>query len=165
MGTIEKALAEHTRMGLDLRRELFGQLGELAGQTRDISAKFSAMEAVLEAKVTSIDGQLESLRRHVEEAEAQMPADGRILHDNFTKMAAEINTIKAMNGIPLTKAMLEELENMRRHVVEHDARLVALANAETNMNMWISQVGATVAVQEGRVAGLEQHTAQLLGSI
>ena len=79
LAIMEKALAEHTRMGLDLRRELFAKFAELTDQTRNVEMKFANMEALLDAKVVSIEGQLGGLRSHLEKAEAQLPMDGLLL--------------------------------------------------------------------------------------
>ena len=52
---VEKALAEHTKMGLELRRELFAKFGELQAQTRATEAKLAGMEAILGAKFDEIN--------------------------------------------------------------------------------------------------------------
>ena len=73
-------------------------------------------------------------------------------------MGSEIEAIKGRLGEPLTKAMIGELDLMRRHVIEHDGRIKALTGAEMHMTMLLSNLGSAGAVQEGRISGLEHHT-------
>ena len=57
--------------------------------------------------------------------------------------------------------MLEELELMRKRIVSREQSVNALSSAGARFQMPIDSLGAAVAMQDGRVAGLEQHTAQL----
>ena len=77
---MEKALSEHTRMGLDLRRELF--------------SKFGSVEAAVEGKMKSLDGQIEEMRRHIAATEARLPADGALVKQGFVDIEKEIDLLK-----------------------------------------------------------------------
>ena len=100
---------------------MYSKFGTVSDHLNIVEAKFASMETLLDAKVMSIDGQLDALRH-------QLPANGRMLQENFVKMAAEIDAIKLKQGESLTRAMIDELDLMRRHVIEHDGRIRALAS-------------------------------------
>ena len=50
---------------------------------------------------------------------------------------------------------------MRKRAVSHKQSVNALSSAGAHFQVLIDSLGAAVAMQDGRVAGLEQHTAQL----
>ena len=158
----EKAISEHTRMGLDLRRELF--------------SKFSSVETVVEEKVKSIDGPIEEMRLHLAAAEARLPADGALVNQGFSNFENEIGLFKkgfieiekrqaleASTGATLTVPMLEEVELMRQRTVAHEQSINMLSGSFAHLQVLLDSLGSATSVQSGRVAGLEQHTAQLQG--
>ena len=60
--------------------------------------------------------------------------------------------------------MLEELELMRKRTVSHEQAVNTLSSVGAHFQVLIDNLGAAVAMQDGRVAGLEQHTAQHFSS-
>ena len=110
----EKALNEHTRMRLDLRRELF--------------TKFGAVEAAIEGKVANIEGQMHEMRVYLAAAEARLPIGGAVLKQGFTKLEGEIDILKrqaldaSIAGSTLTPPMLEEFVRMRQRTFAHEQR-------------------------------------------
>ena len=48
------------------------------------------MEGQIEGKMVSIDGQMATLRRALEQAEAQLPVDGKLVKETFSNITVEI---------------------------------------------------------------------------
>ena len=167
LSVLEKGLSEHTRMNLDLRRELFAKFGELSEQTRATEKQLANAETVVEGKVASIDGQLPEMRVYIAAAEARLPLDGALVKQGFEKIDKEIDLLKrnaheaSGAGITLAIPTLKELERMRRRIVVYERSTDALANNGSHLQMMVESLAAAVAAQDGRVGGLEQHTAQL----
>ena len=117
--------------------------------------------------MASIDGQLAEMRVYLAAAEARLPLDGALVKQGFEKIDKEIDLFKrnaheaSGAGITLTIPMLEELERMRRRIVEYERSIDAIANNGSHLQMMVESLGAAVAAQDGRVGGLQQHTAQL----
>ena len=130
----EKALNEHTRMGFDLRRELF--------------TKFGAVEAAIEGKVANLEGQMQEMRVYVAAAEARLPIDGAVLKQGFTKLEGEIDILKRqaleafIPGSTLTPPMLEELERMRQRTVAHEQAIGALSGSAAHLQLLLDSLGA-----------------------
>ena len=106
---LEQQLGEHTKMGVDLRRDLFGRFGAVADQMGIVESKFANMETTFDAKIAEIDSKLDLLHRQVEKAETQLPADGRMVAEGFNKLAAEIDVLKGRQGETFTKGMIDDL--------------------------------------------------------
>ena len=138
-------LEGHIKIGLDLRREVFGSRATVADAMATIEAKFFTMECQLESKIASMDGQMAALQRSIEQAQAQLPMDGRVVQEIFSSIAAELEALKSKQGETITKGMVRELELMHRHVVDHEARIQNLTGAEGRMNMLIENLGFAYA--------------------
>ena len=123
-------LDNQIKMGLDLRREVFGSRATVADAMAAIEAKFLTMEGQLESEIASMDGQLAALRQNLEQAQAQLPMDGRVVQETFVNITAEIATLKGKQGETFTKGMVTELELMQRRVADHEARIQTLTGAE-----------------------------------
>ena len=162
---LEQQISEHTRMGVDLRRELFGRFGEVADQMGTVENKFATMEAALDAKIIEIDLKIDLTHRQVEKAETQLPADGRMVAEGFNKLAAEIDVLKGRQGETFTKGMIDDLELMRQHVILHEPALGKITGGTAHFQMVIDSLVAAMSTQRDRVSGLEQHTAVLTSSI
>ena len=52
---LEKAHSEHTRMGLDLRRQLFSKFSEVSDHMDVVDTQLSIVQTVVDGKVTTID--------------------------------------------------------------------------------------------------------------
>ena len=87
MQAMEKAFKEHIQMNMDLRRDVYGKFGTVADHLAIVEAKFASMEALLDAKVVSIDGQLDVFRQ-------QLIVCGQTLQESFIKVAAEIDATR-----------------------------------------------------------------------
>ena len=66
MRHLEQQVGEHTKMGVDLRRDVFSKFGAVAGQMTLVENKFSEMETALDAKVNEIDLKLGLLAQQLE---------------------------------------------------------------------------------------------------
>ena len=137
MQHLEQQIGEHTRMGVDLRRELFGRFGEVADQMGIVEVKFLTMEAALDAKLAEIDSKIGKLH-------AQLPADGRMVAEGFDKLAHEIEAIKQRQGEIFTKKMVDELELMRHHVISHEQALGKIAGSATHFQMLTDGLSAVL---------------------
>ena len=98
-------LGEHTKMGVDIRRDVFGKFGAVAGQMDVVEGKFAEMEKALDAKITEIDLKLDLLARQLEKAEVQRPTDGRMVAEGFGKLTADIEALKKWSGTVFTNGM------------------------------------------------------------
>ena len=165
LAALEKAIREQAQMGVELRRDVYGKFGAVSNQVEVFRAKFDSMETLLDAKVTEIDVKLETLRRHIEKAEAQLPTDGRMVAEGFNKLAAELDALKNQQGETFTKGMIDDLELMRQHVIAHEQALGKMTGGAAHFQMLADGLGAAMSMQDGRVSGLEQHAAQLASSI
>ena len=114
MRHLEQQVGEHTKMGVDLRRDIFGKFGAVDGQMTLVENKFSEMETALDAKVNEIDMKLGLLAQQLEKAEVQRPSDGRVVADGFNKLKADLEALKHWSGTVFTKDMGLELEVMRQ---------------------------------------------------
>ena len=114
----------HVQISLDLRREVFGTGATVSDAMATIEAKFSTMEGQLESKIASMDGQMAALQRSIEQAQAQLPMDGRVVQETFSSIAAELESLKSKQGETITKGMVTELELMHRNVADHEAGLL-----------------------------------------
>ena len=94
LSVFEKRLSEHTRMNLDMRRELFAKFGELSNQTKVNEKQLANAEAVVVGKVASIDGQLPEMRVYLAAAEARLPLDGALVKQGVEKIDKKINLFK-----------------------------------------------------------------------
>ena len=105
------------------------------------------------------------MRVYLAAAEARLPIDGALVQQGFAKIETELELLKrqaleaSIAGATLTAPMLEELERMRQRTVSHEQAIGALSGSAAHLQMLIDSLGAATAVQGGRVAGLEQHTA------
>ena len=52
------------------------------------------MEGQLESKIANMDGQMAALQRTLEQAQAQLPMDGRVVQETFASIAAELEALK-----------------------------------------------------------------------
>ena len=57
--------------------------------------------------------------------------------------------------------MLEELALMRQHVIAHEQSIASISGGASHLQMLVDTLGSAMSAQEGRIAGLEQYTAQL----
>ena len=166
---LEQQVHEHTKMGVDLRRDVFNKFGTVAEQMAIIENKFAGMEAALDAKIAEIDLKIGLLHR---QAETQRPTDGRVVAEGFGKLAADIEALKQWSGTVFTKGMGQELEGMRQRGFAHGNSIEELtrksleaAAAAAYFQSFTDGIGAAMVAQDGRVGGLEQHTAQLTSAV
>ena len=160
---LEQQVHEHTKMGVDLRRDVFNKFGTVAEQMAIIENKFAGMEAALDAKIAEIDLKIGLLHR---QAETQRPTDGRVVAEGFGKLAADIEALKQWSGTVFTKGMGQELDGMRQRGLAHGNSIEELtrksleaAAAAAYFQSFTDGIGAAMVAQDGRVGGLEQHTA------
>ena len=126
---LEQQICEHTRMGVDLRRDVFSKFGSVAGQMSLVENKFTEMETALDAKVNVIDLKLGLLAQQLENAEVQRPSDGRVVSEGFNKIKADIEALKHWSGTVFTKNMGLELEAMRQRGIKCDKSIETLNTA------------------------------------
>ena len=50
---------------------------------------------------------------------------------------------------------------MRQHVIAHVQSIVSISGGASHLQMLVDTLGSAMSAQEGRIAGLEQYTAQL----
>ena len=115
---------------------------------------------------------LELLHRHVEKAEAQLPTDGRMAAEGFNKLTAEVDALKRWSGQVFTNNMGQELESMQQRGLAHEQSINSMRQAieassaaAMHFQTITDGLGVAMSVQEGRVGGLEHHTAQLTSSV
>ena len=162
---LEQQIGEHTRMGIDLRRDVFGKFGTVDGQMALVENKFSEMETALDAKVSEIDLKLCLLAQQLEKAEVQRPSDGRVVSDGFNKIKADLEALKQWSGTVFTKDMGLELEVMRQRGIKCETSLETVNIAMVHFQTLADGIGAAVVNQDGRIGGLESHIAQLTSSV
>ena len=134
-----------TKISLELRREVFGSRAATADAMTAIEGKFRAIEGQLENKIANMDFQMAALQRTLEQAQAQLPMDGRVVQETFASISAEIATLKAKQGETFTKEMVTELELMQRRVADHEAHIQTLSGANGHFNLLIENLGFAYA--------------------
>ena len=123
---LEQQLGEHTKMGVDLRRELFGRFGVVADQMGIVEKKFANMEKTLDAKIAEIDSKFDLLHRQLEKAETQLPTDGRMVAEGFNKLTAEVDALKRWSGQIFIQNMGQEPELMWQRGLAHEQSINVL---------------------------------------
>ena len=84
MRQLEQQLSEHTKMGVDLRCDVFSRFGTVSDQMGVIENEFSTVEAQIESHTLGIDTQIaflqpnhEAAEHHLEKTEVQRSVDAR----------------------------------------------------------------------------------------
>ena len=146
------------KIGLDLRREVFGSRAVVADALAAIGNKFLTMGGQLESKIASIDGQMAALQRSLEQGQAQLPMDGQVVKESFAKLASEIKNLQLTTGEPFTKQMCGEFEFMRQHVVAHEHRIAELSGGDAHQQMLIVNLGLAYAQHLAATGNFKTHT-------
>ena len=92
--------------------------------------------------------------------------DGALVKQGFLKLENDIDLLKkqsreASAGESLTELMIAKLELMRQHVVAREHSISMISGGASHVQMLVDNLGSATSVQDGRVAGLGHHTAQL----
>ena len=74
-------LQEHTRMGVDLTKDVYGTRGTVTDQMAAIENRFLVAETLVDDRITVMEGQVTVMRLHFDIAEAPLPMNGQVLEE------------------------------------------------------------------------------------
>ena len=77
-------------------------------------------KAAVEGQLTFLAAHRDEVKRHLRQAEAQLPVEGHVVNKNFMKLAAEVGSMKRTKSETFTKQICAELKLMRQYVVAHE---------------------------------------------